>query len=296
MFVSLYLRTARWQYMLRPLSSRIPLRQTIAVGLIGSGATFFAPLRLGEVVRPYLISANQSPVSFSQALGTVAAERSIDGLVMVLMTAVALALSTPVSPLPDHVGRLPIPVSLVPSALLTAAVVFAVALAGMFVLYAMRERAKLVLRASIGRFSTDLADRLAGSLDRLGQGLAFLTDLRTSLPFMRDTVLFWATSALANLVLLSGVGLEPSFAQACVSLGLIGLGLVLPAGPGFFGAYQVATYTALAMYYRMADVTTRGAMFVFTSYLGHVLINALSCIVGFMLLARSTNTPRSAAA
>jgi len=282
----LYFRTSRWVYMLRPTSPRVSSFRAFAVCLIGYGTIFFAPLRLGEMVRPYLIVSSDEDVTFAQALGTVAAERAIDGLIMVMMTAIALAASTPISPLPDHVGGLPVPVSLVPRALLSAAALFGVAFAVMAALHAARGRALSLVRATIGRFSTKLAERITSILERLLQGFALLQSLRHTGPFLRDTVLYWLLQAAANWAMLAGVGLSASFSQACVTLGIISLGSLLPAGPGFFGAYQVATYTSLAMYYSMSDVTTGGAMFVLASYVAHIALNLLCCVLGFAMLAR----------
>lgn len=296
MLLSIYFRTTRWVYMLRPLAPNISAWRAAAVCLIGYGALFFAPLRLGEMVRPYLIASGDGELTFAEGLGTVAAERAIDGVVIVLMTATALFLSTPISPLPDHVGKLPVPVSLVPSVLLSAAVLFGVAFAGMALLYVARDHAVSLVRGLVGRFSTKLADRVAGIVERLLQGLSFLTVRGSAFAFLRDTMLYWLLMAAALWALLSGVGLSPSFSQACVTVGIIALGSLLPAGPGFFGAYQVASYTSLAMYYAMPEVTTRGAMFVLASYVSHVGLNLGSCVVGFAMLARTNRNAASVAA
>jgi hypothetical protein len=282
----LYFRTSRWVYMLRPTSPRVSSFRAFAVCLLGYGTIFFAPLRLGEMVRPYLITSNEEEVTFAQALGTVAAERAIDGLIMVMMTAFALAASSPISPLPDHVGGLPLPVSLVPRALFSAAVLFGLAFGGMAAVYAMREQALALIRGILGRFSGKLAVRVSSLVERVLHGFALLRSWRDTGPFLRDTVLYWLLQAAANWLMLAGVGLSVTFSQACVTLGIISLGSLLPAGPGFFGAYQVATYTSLAMYYSMSDVTTGGAMFVLGSYVAHIALNLLCCAVGFAMLAR----------
>jgi hypothetical protein len=122
-------------------------------------------------------------------------------------------------------------------------------------------------------------------LENGANGVAFLSSWRSALPFLMDTVLYWGLSATANWLLMRGTGLPSTFGHAAVALGFMGLGTLLPAGPGFFGAYQVATYTALAMYYPMHDVTTYGALFVFISYVAHVGLNALSCLLGVTLLS-----------
>src|SRR3954471_16272033 len=69
-FVSTLLRTYRWVYLLRPIAPLVkPLRLT-GIGMVGFGAIFFAPLRTGEIVRPFLL-AQDGEVSFMQAAGTI---------------------------------------------------------------------------------------------------------------------------------------------------------------------------------------------------------------------------------
>ena len=73
----------------------------------------FAPLRAGEVVRPWLL-ARTGEVPFVKAAGTVAAERIVDGLMLALLLSGSLVSTTPLSPLPNRLGKLALPVSVVP--------------------------------------------------------------------------------------------------------------------------------------------------------------------------------------
>lgn len=285
MCAALYFRTARWLHLLRPMAPHLRRWRVFGVGLVGFAAVFFAPLRLGEMVRPYMMS-QEDDVTFVQAVGTVAAERIIDGLVLMLLTAGALALSSPLSPVPDHVGALPIPLSLVPRTILLASIMFFLAFAAMATFYFAREPARKLVRAVVGVVSPRLAALCSALVERLAESFGFLPSWQRSAPFLRDTLLYWTFSGLAQFSLLRGVGLDATVPQAFVTMGVIGLGSLLPAGPGFFGAYQVATYTSLAMFNAEADVVTKGAMFVFASYVTHVALNALSGGLGFLLLSR----------
>jgi uncharacterized membrane protein YbhN (UPF0104 family) len=286
MCCALYFRTSRWFYLLHPLAPGLRRSRVLGIGFVGFSAVFFAPLRLGEMVRPYMMS-QEPEITFMQAVGTVAAERIIDGLVLVLFTASALAMSSPLSPLPNHVGSLPIPVSLVPRTILIASCMFFAAFAAMATFYFARQQARRLVQGVVGVVSPRLAEVCARMIERLAESLGFLPSWQRSSPFLRDTLLYWGLGGLAQFALLRGVGLDSTVAQAFVTMGVIGLGSLLPAGPGFFGAYQVATYTSLAMFQSEGDVVTKGAMFVFASYLAHVFLNAASVGVGFLLLSRS---------
>jgi glycosyltransferase 2 family protein len=286
MSCAFYFRTSRWLYLLRPLAPGLRRWRVFGVGLVGFAAVFFAPLRLGEMVRPYMMS-QEDDVTFLQAVGTVAAERIIDGLVLVLLTAAALGMSSPLSPLPNHVGALPIPVSLVPRTILLASIMFFLAFVAMATFYFAREPARKLVRAVVGVVSARMAELCSKLIERLAESFGFLPSWQRSAPFLRDTLLYWTFSGLAQFSLLRGVGLDSTVPQAFVTMGVIGLGSLLPAGPGFFGAYQVATYTSLAMFNAESDVLTKGAMFVFASYVTHVALNAVSGGLGFLLLSRA---------
>lgn len=286
MLAWIYFRTSRWIHLIRPLAPAVQASRVFGIGLIGFAAVFFAPLRLGEVVRPYLMS-QQRDVTFMQAVGTVAAERIIDGLVLVLFTAVALAASNPLSPLPNHVGDLPIPVALVPRTILLAAVVFFGAFAAMVAFYVARDPARRLVKAVIGVVSPRLAEVCASMIERLAESLAFLPSWKRAAPFLRSTFVYWGITGLAQFVLMRGVGLPATLAQGFVTMGVIGLGSLLPAGPGMFGAYQVATYTSLAMFFPEQSILRQGALFVFTSYVTHITLNACSVGAGFWLLSRA---------
>ncbi|HVY26882.1 MAG TPA: lysylphosphatidylglycerol synthase transmembrane domain-containing protein [Polyangiaceae bacterium] len=288
--VSMAMRTHRMVYLLRPIRRDVSAAGVVGIGLIGYAAIFFAPLRLGEVVRPYLLARHER-VKFGQGLGVVAAERIIDGLMTVLLTAAGLAFSRHITPLPDHIGDLPIPISLVPRVLRSATVLFGLAFVGMAVLYATRAFAIDFLRRIFGVISKPLATSLAQIAERVLDGFAFLPSFRHSGMFVFESVVAWGMTTATQWVLLQGVGLEASFWIACVTTGLIALGSLLPAGPGFFGPYQIATYTSLAMFFVPALVTTQGALYVFGSYACHVALNLSYALVGFLLLRRSSSQP-----
>jgi uncharacterized protein (TIRG00374 family) len=281
-----FFRTYRLVFLLRPLRPNISRLRVLAIGFIGYGAIFFAPLRLGEMVRPYLLTQDEG-IPFGQGLGVVAAERIIDGLVTVLMTALGLAFSVHVSPLPDHIGALPIPISVVPGALKSATVLFGVAFVGMAGAYATRTFTVALVQRCFSVISPTLGAGIARILGRVLDGFAFLPSRRSAGGFVVYTLGCWLSNAAALWALLAGVGLPASLAVACVTTGIIALGSLLPAGPGFFGAYQIATYTSLAMFFVPAEVVSQGAIYVFGSYASHVLINVAMTLLGFYLLARA---------
>src|SRR4051794_10620713 len=77
-------RAWRWEFLLRPLGVTVPLRRLIPISSAGFMAILALPVRLGEFVRPYFLTRERG-VRMSAALGTVAVERIVDGLLISIL-------------------------------------------------------------------------------------------------------------------------------------------------------------------------------------------------------------------
>jgi uncharacterized membrane protein YbhN (UPF0104 family) len=161
----------------------------------------------------------------------------------------------------------------------------------MTLFYVARGLAGRLTRKVVGLVSTRAAEFAAGTLERLADGLSFLPSRGNLLRFLRSTVGYWAFNILSQWLLLRGLGLNASFSQATAGVGIQGLGSLVPAGPGMFGAYQIAGFSALAMFFPMAEVTTVGAVFVFVTYTTQLVANVLQLLGGFWLIAKPKNKP-----
>lgn len=285
MVLTAILRTYRWNYLIRPIAPNTQPLRVMGMGMVGFSAIFLLPLRSGEVIRPYLM-ARDGQVSFMQAAGTVGAERVIDGLVLTSFTFIALSVATPVSPLPHSLGDLPLPVAAVPAAVYSALVVFIGAFAVMTAFYFARQQARRFTEVVVGLVSKRAASWAAGTLERVADGLSFLPSKKHLLRFIVATLACWALGIFSQWLLLRGLGLDATLAQATTTVGVQGLGTLVPAGPGMFGAYQIAGFSALAMFFPMAQVKLEGAVFIFVCYSTALLFNVLQLVLGFVLMAR----------
>ncbi len=276
------LRAIRWRHLLRPLGD-VSARSVLAVSWIAFGAILLSPLRSGEVVRPYLIT-KRSTIRVWEATGTVGAERVIDGLLLSILLFVGLQVAVPLAPLPDHVGNLPVPAAAVPRAAYGALTLFVTAFALMGTFFFARDFARRSTFAVIGLVSRRLAERLAGIVERIADGLRFLPSPGHLVPFLCETLAYWAVNAAGVQLLAWGCGLTGiTLAQAAVTVGCLGVGILVPAGPGYFGAFQLATYMALAMYFPEASLIGPGAAFVFFLYVTQVGVHVVAMALGLFL-------------
>lgn len=269
-----FLRAYRWIYLLRPIHPGLAVRRMLPVAFVGFLAILVLPLRTGEIARPYLIKGHAG-VSMSAALGTIAIERVVDGLLVSLWLTLCLFGIDP--------SRSPYvwPLRLLPLGLFLAALVF---------LLAFLWRAEAFVR--LGRrlaapFSQRLADTVVHVLEGFGRGLAVLPNKLALLQFLVASVAYWSINAVGVMLLARGCGLELDLLGGVATMAVVAVGILLPSGPGFFGNFQASVLVALELYLPAAagGVTGRAAAFIFLLYLCQV---GLTLLVGFgsLLAAR----------
>ncbi len=266
-----WIRAVRWQWLLAPIAT-VPRRRVVDVAFIGFFAIVVLPFRTGEMARPVLIR-KRGELSGWAATGTIGAERVIDGLVLSVLLFGALVASQPLDPLPDRIGSLAVPASIVPKATYAALVLFAVAFVAMGLFFAKREFARRLTQLAIGWISPKLASWLSERVEKVADGIAFLPKARYSVPFALATICYWTLNAAAGWLLAWGVGLQGmTFWHAGVVTGVLALGILLPNAPGFFGAFQISVYAALAMYFTPEEVIGPGSAYVFLLYIAQLVV------------------------
>ncbi len=201
---------------------------------------------------------------------------------------VALRLATPLDPLPDRIADLPVPVAAVPHAANGALFLFFSAFVAMAVFFFARDFARRATARVLGLVSRRLGERVADIVDRVAEGIRFLPSPRHLAPFLLETAAYWAVNAAGVWVLAWGSGLSGiTPAEACVAMGCIGIGILVPSGPGYFGAFQLSTYMALAMYFPEEALRGPGAAFVFVLYAAQVGCHLVGLAVGLWFLRRA---------
>lgn len=88
-FAGIWVRTVRWQYLLRPVA-RVKTSRLYPVVIIGLMANNLIPARVGELVRAYILGEREQ-VSKASALGTIAVDRLFDGITLIPMMVIVAA-------------------------------------------------------------------------------------------------------------------------------------------------------------------------------------------------------------
>jgi hypothetical protein len=239
-------RALRWNYLLAPLGVRIPSAPLLAISSVGFMAILALPARLGEFVRPGLM--RKRGISASAALGTVAVERIVDGLLVSLFVFVAFfALRGPSSPS-----------WMMPTAY-AALGVFALAL--VFLMGALSRPEPWVrfwLRLSLlPRISPRLASLVERKALDMIRGFQVMRDTRNLARFVGWSLVYWVCNGLGVLVLARAFGLELTLIGGFATMGLVAVGITLPNSPGLVGQFQWFTLLGLSLY--IPGAATKGS-------------------------------------
>lgn len=224
-------RAWRWQLELRPLEA-IGLGRLWVVVSVAYMAINVLPARLGEFVRPWLLS-RRSTVSFSNVVGNLLIEKTADSMVIVFYILLGL-LTT--DNLPAWVRR---------GALFPAGA--AVLLVVLVVLLWWRGEAfvdRWVVRYLPARFGAGLLRILRSFID----GMQILPNPRLVAAVFAVSVGLWFLPILSSYVMIRAFHFPVPFNAALIVFIFIGFGTALPQAPGMIGTYQYACVLALGLF------------------------------------------------
>ncbi|MDQ3295280.1 MAG: flippase-like domain-containing protein [Myxococcota bacterium] len=231
-------RALRWNNLLAPLGVRIPTGPLLAISSVGFMAILALPARLGELVRPGLLR-RRGDLSASAALGTVAVERVVDGLLVSLFVFGALfAMRGPDAPS-----------WMMPTAYVALGV-FAAAL--VFVVFATRRPEATVAFCMKISLLPKLAPRIARVIEtkllEMVRAFVVIRDVRNMTIFVVWSTVYWVANGLGVYVLARGFGLDLSVMGAFATMGVCAVGIMLPNSPGLVGQFQYFTLLGVGLY------------------------------------------------
>lgn len=233
-FVAVYILAWRWHYLLAPIKPLHPHR-LFPIVVIGYMANNLLPLRLGEVMRAYVLK-RRDHVPIVPTLTTILIERVFDGLVMLAFILSALLFVDFEEPTLRKV-------------ILLATPLFFGALLVFFWLAMSPEVARRWYSAIIQRFipNAGLREKILGLADELMRGFASLRSWRALGLVVFYSVLSWSIEASIYWIVMQAFQFEVSFYVLMLVIGFGNLSTILPSTAGYVGTFHaVAILTLVA--------------------------------------------------
>ncbi len=269
-------RILRFGVLLRPLA-RLSLWRLTVVSSVGYMAIIALPLRLGEFVRPYLVT--EDGITFSGALGACVVELVLDGLAVcsILFGSVFIVAAAGVTIPPGLwlAGGL-------------AAGLFTSTL-GVLLLARWRRAGTLGVLRRLGEpISKPLTDKVLALVDGFLEGVGALPNRRLVVSLFTLTAVYWGANIAGHWFLLQAAGVvgpdgqDLGLVQAAAVMSVLAIGIILPAGPGFAGNFEAAARLGLGLFVATEILLTRGAAW---TLMLHSLTLVLQAGIGLAFLA-----------
>ena len=268
--VTHFFRASRWRFLIEPVK-RVPFWEGVLLNWIGFFAIFALPLRLGELARPALCKIRQG-VSLSAGFGTVAVERVFDGL----LTACCVVWALTVLPHRETHDAL---ADNLPYYGWLAVTVFGAALSGLLLFLWQRAVAVRLIELTFGIVSRGLAAKVAEKVGSVAEGVRSIAVPRLAAGFVLESLAYWSLNAFGMWVLMRAVGIDLGVGHAVALMGILAIGILLPAGPGMFGNFQLAVSVGLRLYLADEIVGSQGALYIFLLYAIQALLICKAGIV-----------------
>jgi glycosyltransferase 2 family protein len=231
--LTIILKGLRWRALFYPQRPRLSLLRLCDLIVIGQAINFYIPARLGEIVPAYL-AGEEGEISKSYALGTIAAEKLIE----IIMLAVLCVGLLPFLALPDWL-------SVRSWALLSAALAGGVLV---IILLGGRRAIMQVVGWLLHWLPASLSDRWQSRISAGLEGLSGLGKRQTAVAVWGWTVAIWLMAALTNYLLLLAFDLPATPLIALFLLVVLQAGVAVPSTPGKIGVFHYLCMIALTVF------------------------------------------------
>lgn len=249
-------RAIRWQYLLAPIGPtrwRTAFRTTI----IGFAALTLLPFRMGDLLRPYLL-ARQERLSVSATLATVAMERILDLMTVLVLLAVFLWVGSDPTLLTPRAAAALAEVKFWGAVFAGASIVAVVVMWG---LATHPQRAASLVMTVEHLASPRIARALAHFVSYFGSGFGAMRSPVTLAWSVFWSFAIWLAIAAETWVVSRGFGIPMSFVGSFVMQPLLVLG-VASGTPGGLGPYQWAYMLGVTTFFGATQESGVAASFV----------------------------------
>lgn len=257
-------RVWRWRALLQPIRPDVPFRPMFTAVIVGYMTTWVIPGRLGELVRPLILSG-QEGLPLGPTLGSVVADRLLDASTVVVLFAVGAW----VIPMEGEVATYA-------ATLRTGAVVLGLLVLSSLGLMLIVDARREYVSGWIGRLPRPMR-WLGNSFVSLSAGVGALRSPRLLLRIVLNSVAAWVVIALATWVGVRAAGAMVSFGAILFIMPMLVLGVAVPT-PGGAGSYHGMMKIGL-MLFGASQIAAISA-----GLLMHALITVPVILLGLILL------------
>ena len=249
--VAYLIRALRWWYLLLPIG-RVRLSTAFRTTVIGFAASFFLPLRAGEIIRPYLL-ARREGFSVTATFATIVLERLLDAATVVLLLGTFLLLFDPRIATVDP--------RVLGAVQFVGALSAAGALVALFSMFWLAGHPEKLGRAALRVeriVPARVAQIVAGVVQSFAEGLAVMRQPRRLLVAVALSLPLWLSLALGIWLVSRAFYIELPYTGSFLLMALVVIGVAVPT-PGAIGGFHAAYQVGAIVFYDVPNDTAVGA-------------------------------------
>ncbi|MCP4985045.1 MAG: flippase-like domain-containing protein [Colwellia sp.] len=260
--LTLLVRAVRLRVLLIPIE-KVSLRKMFPITCIGFMSIILFPMRMGELVRPYLVH-EESQIPFSTSLGAVFLERVFDALILLGMLVIVI-LSSDTSPWVTQSGY-------------GLLVTFFALVSIILLTYFKTDLVLLVLALLTKRLGQEWQLKIERIVRNFIDGFHIIS---------KPKILFYTLFLSLSIWTLAGLTIYSSFFFLNLKLPLISaftvltistIGTSIPAAPGFLGTFQFSCMMALTIYNIPKDSAVLFSLVYYILGIGLNIMFGLMCL------------------
>lgn len=242
---AMYQRAYRWRFMLEPIKI-VKFKNLLAATCVGFMANNVLPARLGEFVRAYSLSKQDSDISKSASLATIFVERMIFDLVALLIIFGSVLMWSG-----NLRHLLETNLDLGHKIIEGSKWAIFVALGGLAVMLVIAykpERIGILLTKYLFFLPDKVKEFIKTVVDKFSHGLRFLTNVMSVLNVGFQTLLIWVLMGISNYFVFLAFGFKIPIEASFVLLVVVSILIMVPSTPGFLGVYHYGVIISLGIY------------------------------------------------
>ena len=263
-FIGVWLRAARWRLLMSPFAD-VRTERLFRIILIGFSINNVLPLRLGELVRTFLLRQSHG-VPIASTLATVLIERLLDVFALCGILTAVLLWAQPRGWLLAAAG--------------TAATITAAGVVGLLIVLVVPRS----LLERLFAFGVGIAGRIHPKLGNLASsivdGLRVLEDPKALLAIVPLSISCWAAELGLYYFLALSLSVDAGTLGLAAGMVIANLATVLPSPPGYVGTFDIALQLTLTESFGVPEATA-GAFTLLT----HAVLLIPVVVAGLVLLS-----------
>ncbi len=232
---AVWVRALRWKWLLAPIKN-IPTKLLFDATMIGYFGNNVLPLRMGELLRAYVVS-NNSSISTSKVIGTLIVDRILDFLAVMILAFLFLFFSDLIT---------------IPRWIVIFSIILILGLFITVLIIGKKNPDWNSIKRRLKIFQSNVGSKIYDIITNIISGLSVLNKASNKIGIYGFIVLLWTMYYISFLLIIKGVNLELSIMNAGILYVLLTLSISIPAAPGYIGTYHATCVAVLTNIYNIS--------------------------------------------